>query len=51
MKAGVDENAVLYANAVATMKDKGIVTMGKAESEMKNLATNLYKGLCEWSAF
>ena len=44
LKAGVDENAVLYANAVATMKDKGVVTMEKAESEMKNLATNCTKG-------
>lgn len=44
LKAGVDENAVLYANAVTEMKDKGLVTMEKAESEMKGLATNCTKG-------
>ena len=38
LKAGVDENAVLYANALVTMKDKGLIEMKKAESEILRMA-------------
>lgn len=44
LKAGVDENAVLYANALVTMKDKGLIEMKKAESEMESVAENCTKG-------
>jgi TP901 family phage tail tape measure protein len=48
LKAGIDENAVLYANALVTMKDKGLIEMKKAESEMESVmesvAENCTKG-------
>ena len=35
---------MLYANALVTMKDKGLIEMKKAESEMESVAENCTKG-------
>lgn len=47
LQAGVEENAVLFADALVAMKDNGLLELEKAEAEMTDLAKNCTEGFAE----
>lgn len=47
LQTGVEENAVLFAEAMAAMQENGVLEAEKAEAEMTDIAKNCTEGFAE----